>query len=115
MNLSFKKTAMIKGVKEIVEKLLSNSPHLRDDDLKLLANVYWQRISNGLFHKLTEDQIKGIKLFLGEISKGNMPNYQSVSRCRRKLQQENPELRGKLYDKRHEMEQSVKHELKFWD
>ena len=105
---------MIKGVRDIVTKLLTDNPHLRDDDEKLLANVYWQRVSSTLLHKLSPEQLEGVKLFLKEVADGNLPNYQSISRCRRKLQQTNPSLRGKLYDKRHEMTSFVKDELKFW-
>ena len=105
---------MIQGVREIVEKLLNENEHLRDDDQKLLANVYWQRISTTIYPKLNEDEIAGVKAVLREIAKGNLPNYQSVARCRRKLQEENQELRGKLYDERHKNVDIVKHELKFW-
>ena len=114
-NKEQKGETMIKGVRDTVTKLLIENPHLRDDDEKLLANVYWQRISSTLVHKLSPDQLLGIKLFLKEVADGKMPNYQSVSRCRRKLQESDPTLRGKLYGKRHEATSFVKDELKFWD
>ena len=106
---------MIKGVRDTVTKLLAEKPHLRDDDEKLLANVYWQRINLTLAHKISLEMLEGIKLFLKEVADGNMPNYQSISRCRRKLQELDPSLRGKLYEKRHEATSFVKDELRYWD
>ena len=105
---------MLKGVRDVVETLLTENPHLRDDDQKLLANVYWVRISKTLYPKLNEEQMDGVKKVLKEIADANLPNFQSVSRCRRKLQEENPELRGKLYEERHKNQANVVEELRMW-
>jgi hypothetical protein len=46
------------------------------------------------------------------IANGNLPSSESIRRCRQKLQELNPELRGELWDKRHQMQTQVKEELK---
>ena len=49
---------------------------------------------------------KGIKKFA---------EVEPITRCRRKLQEKHPELRGELYEKRHQMKESVKEEIINWD
>ena len=45
--------------------------------------------------------------FIVDFSRKNFAEVSGITRCRRKLQEEHPELRGKLYDKRHQMKDSV--------
>ena len=87
----------------IVKNLLTNHPHLRDNDNKLLANVWYQSII-----PLEEAWLD----FLALIASGDLPSSESIRRCRQKLQELNPELRGELWDKRHKMQTQVKKELK---
>ena len=49
------------------------------------------------------------------ISNGDLSNFGSISRCRRKVQEVNVELRGSKYDARHRLEDKVKDELRKWD
>ena len=88
---------------DIVKRLLTNHPHLRDSDNKLLANVWFQSVT-----PLEEAWMD----FLALIAHGNLPSSESIRRCRQKLQELNPELRGELWDKRHQMQEQVKEELK---
>jgi len=80
----------MKTIKEEIEFLLVNYPILRDDDYRLISNY---------FAFLLEDKIDEMsaKDFLKLFSKGKLPHTESISRCRRKLQEENPKLRGKNY------------------
>jgi len=87
----------------IVKNLLTNHPHLRDNDNKLLANVWYQSII-----PLEEAWLD----FLALIASGDLPSSESIRRCRQKLQELNSELRGELWDKRHQMQTQVKEELK---
>ncbi len=105
---------MIKGTKAIVTKMLTEHPQLRDNDNKLLANIYWQRVSGELKFKLSPEEMAGVKKFLGYLSSGSLPNFESIRRCRQKVQEEEPELRGDLWDKRHEVSLEVKEELRLW-
>lgn len=91
------------STKKKVEQLLKEKPHLRDDDNKLLATVWFQ----GLRH-VDEPVMDFLYLLAG----GFLPSSESVRRCRQHLQVLKPELRGKLWDKRHGMEKKIKKELR---
>ncbi len=94
----------IKVNKVLIEGLLDRYPHLRDDDQKLLASVWkYLLIKN---HHLELENISGIQL-LTIISQGALPNSESITRCRRKLQEINTDLRGELWDKRHNHQTDV--------
>jgi len=87
----------------IVKNLLTNYKHLRDNDNKLLANIWYfkaKRIEEG-----------GMDL-LYMIANGELPSSESIRRCRQKLQELYPELRGELWNKRHQMQDQIKEELK---
>ena len=79
----------------------------RDNDNKLIAMVW---------HKLLKEtdidskEISGWTL-LTHLSKGDLPAPESITRCRRKLQEEIPELRGMTWTKRHKKQTKVKKEL----
>lgn len=42
---------------------------------------------------------------------GNAPSFESISRCRRKLQENHKELRGELYNERRGLQEDVKEDL----
>lgn len=85
-----------------VKQLLRHRPHLRDDDYKLIANVW-------------HSEIKGTQLdafgFLQMFSEGKLANPESIRRIRQKLQEEFPELRGEKYKRRHQETEKVKGDL----
>ena len=88
--------------KNKVIKLLKENKHLRDDDNKLMANIWFSEVK----HKnLTLLQ------FLEYYSLGKVSNPQSVLRMRRKLQEEFPELRGEKWIERHKEQENVKKQL----
>lgn len=93
--------------KDLVEKLLKKHPELKDDDNRLVANV-WSK--NLIHNKINPLEISADEL-LRILSKGLLPNTESIRRIRQKLQQEFPELRGKKYLKRHGLQDSVKEQL----
>ena len=105
---------MVKGAKQVVEKLLVEIPDLRDNDFRLLANVYWLKVSEKLAYKLTPEEMEGVKKLLHELAEKRLPNFESVRRCRQKLQEERPELRGELYEQRHKQSREVKKDLRLW-
>jgi hypothetical protein len=104
----------MKMYKKQVETLLNANPHLRDDDQKLLANMWWHYVIDVLSPKLNDEQMSGVKLFLEDLSKGRLPDGQSIRRCRRKLQELHPHLRGNKWDFRHEKAKKVKYDLKLF-
>lgn len=93
--------------KEIIIKLLTEKPELRDNDNKLIANIWWRQI--------TEEEKKDTFRFMKSFANGKITSPESIRRCRQKLQEENPELRGKLYEERHKERIVVRDEIKEWD
>ena len=92
-----------KALKEVIQSLLIKHPHLRDDDNKLLANVWFQSVT-----PLEEAWMD----FLAIVAKGDLPSPKAISRCRRKLQEMHPVLRGEMWYKRHKMQEQVVFELR---
>ena len=93
----------IKDIKALITNLLTDYPHLRDNDSKLLANVYYKQLS---------DKSMTATLFLQVMSNGELVNPESVRRCRQLLQEQYPELRGEKYNKRFSEGQEFRSKIK---
>ena len=84
----------LKQLKNFVEYLLREYPTLRESDdvlyLEVLRRVhpYW---NNGRITTNIENMPIGE--FFSERKNMKLPTYESVSRCRRKTQEEHPDLR----------------------
>ena len=87
-----------------VVRLLTIKSDLRDNDRRLTCNIWWKSVSNPEL-LMFEDFIK---LYI----KGDVPESDSITRCRRKIQEENKELRGESWDLRHGLEDVIKDELR---
>ena len=83
-----------------VEKFLTKYPLLRDNDERLMANIWSSHIGN------LED-IDG-KEILHMLANHKLPSYESISRCRRKIQEIKPELRGEKWIERHKRAKDIK-------
>jgi hypothetical protein len=83
--------------------LLEKHPHLRDSDEKLVANVWHSEIMN--LPTLTAYDV--LELY----ANGKLTNSDYITRIRRKIQEENPDLRGTLYKERHKKQEVIKHQL----
>ena len=94
----------MKNMLDKVVNLLTDHPSLRDSDERLIANIWYNYTKN-------VNEIDAITL-LSRFAEGKLPSYQSISRCRRKIQEEKPDLRGKKWAKRHSKQQLVKDEIK---
>lgn len=98
----------IDSVYDVVLKLLTDLPHLRDDDYKLVANVWCMELGGS--KKVAE--LNGFEL-LAIISAGDkLTSSDSITRARRKVQEENPSLRGKTYLKRQGLQKQVRELLR---
>jgi len=86
-----------------VEKFLTKYPILRDDDEKLMANIWNSHIGN------LED-VEG-KDILHMLANHQLPSYESISRCRRKLQEECPNIRGEKWYERHKRADNIRREI----
>ena len=87
-----------------VTRLLRDKAVLRDNDRRLTCNIWWKSVPNPKL-LMFED-------FIALYIKGKVPESDSITRCRRKVQEENQELRGKSWDLRHGLEDAVKEELR---
>lgn len=99
----------ITSTKTEVARLLKSTPTLRDDDNKLLSNVWFHYLKANGFDP---NEMTGRHL-LTELYNGNLPNQESVRRMRQKLQEVDPSLRGKYYkNKKTKQVEKVKTDLK---
>lgn len=82
------------SLRDVIKNLLIKKPELKEDDFRLLANLWLRQL------KQTEKtEITAIE-FLELLSKGEFTSPETVRRERQKLQEHNPELRGPNYQKR---------------
>lgn len=90
-----------------VKQLLTEKPHLRDSDDKLVANFWHKELA------LMNIEPKDITAFelLQYFADGKLTKPESIMRVRRKLQEEFYELRGKLWAERHGEQEKVKEQL----
>ncbi len=89
------------SIKDKVFDLLTRFPHLRDSDEKLCSNIWHSKIPAGI----------SAHEFLAIYAKGDLPSSESITRCRRKIQEDHPELRGKVYEERQAKQEPIKEEL----
>lgn len=95
----------IKNIKPKVKDLLKSHPHLRDNDNALMANIWWSEMdSEGRSYATAFG-------FMDSFSQGMFTNPESIRRCRQKVQEQNPELRGTTYKERQKLSKEVKYEI----
>jgi len=94
----------LKQAKDKVKALLVKSPHLRDDDNKLIATYYYHESQSNLLKITALD-------FLHEFADGKFTNPETIRRCRQRLQEEYPDLRGKLWHEKQHAGNEVKKEV----
>jgi hypothetical protein len=98
--------AEMKNIKDKVYALLETKPTLRDCDNKLICSIYVLELG-----RKQVDKISAMEL-LTKIANSELPSFESVSRVRRKLQEEFPNLRGEKYKQRQKEAQEVKDNIK---
>ena len=92
-----------KKIQDVVETALQNNEDCKDSDNFLVARIWY----NELQEPLRTQCLPLLKL----IARGKLPSFESVSRCRRKLQELHPDLRGDKYIQRHLRQEEVKDDL----
>ncbi len=105
---------MIKNLEPLIVNLLEHHKELRDNDYRLVANVYFKYLEN-IKHRFGDAEYQGVIQFLSMFAGGDFPNPGTITRCRRKIQELEPELRGKMYDRRHQQQTKVKKEMINWE
>lgn len=93
------------SVTDNVEKLLRERPETRDEDSKLVANYYYYFQADLVKGKTAEE-------FLKALGRNELVSSDLITRTRRKLQEHNPDLRGKVWEERQERRESVKEETR---
>ena len=66
-----------------VKRLLTQVPRLRDSDEKLMATIWFKHIGEDKVNNLTAINL------LQKLANGELPSYESISRCRRGRQGRN--------------------------
>ena len=100
----------IKNKEFVVRDILTNYPKARDNDSLLLAHVWVYQAGGRVY---AEDMTMWD--FVMDFIEKRFAEVSGITRCRRKLQEHNPELRGKFWEERHKLSESVKEEIKTWD
>ena len=95
----------IKKIKPFVYKVLMTKPSTRDNDQELLAIIWGQQ-----FKKL--EQGTHFINFLEALKSGKLTPAESITRARRKIQEQNPATRGKSYYQRQEHQSEIKGQLR---
>ena len=77
---------------KLVKSILVKFPETRDSDnllwLRVIEHTAWQNKRFGELQEMT------VPYFLRNVARLNLPHYETVSRTRRKIQANCPELRG---------------------
>ena len=84
----------LKELKELVRETLKTQEETRDSDFKLVCWVYFR-----LKPDIVERKFWEVMWFHENYG---LPSFETIRRTRQKLQHDNPELRGKNYEKRME-------------
>ena len=87
-----------------VKGLLTAKSDLRDNDRRLTCNIWWKSVSN--------PELLMFEDFIRLYIEGKIPESDSITRCRRKVQEEIEELRGENWEKRHRLENLVVEEIR---
>ena len=89
-----------------VEKFLTKYPILRDDDRRLIVNLWTKRMGGSdIVDHLEPNEV------MKRIASPDMPSPESITRCRRKLQEKCPNLRGEVWYKRHQRAEGIRKEI----
>jgi hypothetical protein len=97
----------LEDVKSIVEGLLINNPKTRDSDNLLVATYYFYEVGGKAVL-----QNQSAYDFLKNMSAGSLTSFESISRARRKIQEQNPLLRGNNYKQRKESSEQIRENIK---
>lgn len=95
----------IKETSVRVKDILTSEPETRDNDNLLLTRIWEEDI------KVLTPYVNRTTEFLQLLSENKLTSFESCRRCRQLLQSCYPELRGFVYETRHNKAVSVKVEL----
>lgn len=93
---------IVSKTKDIVREKLLMYPSCRDNDNELMARIWYME---------AQDKNISMKYFFGMMKDGLFTPSESIRRCRQKLQELNPELRGLKYKSRQKGATETKKDL----
>jgi len=96
----------IKKLRPVVEVLLTKYPELRDNDNRLMLNVWSHQ------NKRMKEEDFSFRDFAVSFIEGKYANPESIRRTRQKLQEENHDLRGNNYEKRQKQAEETRKAIK---
>ena len=91
--------------KDRVQYLLEQFSHLRDSDERLIASYWFYQIGGDRFDVMTAKDL------LDMYCTGKLANAETIRRCRAKIQEQIPALRGTNYEVRKEEGDEFTHEI----
>lgn len=97
----------MKDYYQIVKEVLEDYPETQDDDMKLYAIICHYKAN------ITE-QIPSFYEAIYNHDKYDLPSYESVTRARRKVQEQEPNLRGKRRKNRMKEEEVYRDYYRRW-
>ena len=77
-----------------IKNILEEQPHTRNSDHALFRAIINET------HDIHKKSFSTISILQ---EAGQIPSFESIGRCRRKLQEHNPYLRGDVYENRQEL------------
>lgn len=94
-------------LKETVKCFLVTEKDCRDNDNLLTMRMWQQHYSEDII------QLTAVDL-LNDFAENKLPSFESITRCRRKLQELNEDLRGEKYFARMAEQENVKEQIKIF-
>jgi len=91
-------------IKELVHKILEEHPMARDND-NILVGLVWH-------YQLNQIGYRGDRDFLTILEIDELSKYESISRCARKIREDNFSLRGGNYSERQQEQTSVVRQIR---
>ena len=96
-----------------VKKVLEESIHCRDSDVYLVYEIWSQEIMDN--PKLIDDQSQINKIYMIDMFKmwkdKLISHPSAIMRARRKVQEEHPHTRGRVWEERHNQQEQVQEDL----
>ena len=97
----------LKTVERKVVLFLEDKEELRDSDNKLVASIWWSHIKE----TRNPSKMSALDLLIA-LGNNELPSWETLTRCRRKVQEKRTDLRGKKYDARQKHQKEVIKDLR---
>ena len=103
--LSIKKGHIMLECTNDIAEIMQSTPEARDSD-ELLFDLYLLKTMNIDSRMITAHDL------LLKLAERSIQNIETISRCRRRIQEKHPTLRGSIYYKRHHLAEQIRLEMR---